>query len=68
MENTQKLRKHIYAALKEVTKASSPQIYQMIQHKEGYAHAEKRIIELSISEKLPVQAVIPHLENELSLT
>ena len=65
-DQSKKLRKHIYAQLKNITESNSPFIYAAIQTKEGYADIEMKIIKTAIREKMPVQAVLPHVENELS--
>lgn len=65
-KNEEKLRKNIYSELKRVTESNSPFIFAAIQTKEGYAEIEKKIIVTAIREKMPVQAVLPHIENELS--
>jgi hypothetical protein len=65
-QNEEKLRKNIYSELKRVTKSNSPFIHAGIQTPNGYAEIEKRIIEKVIRECMPVQAILPHIENEIS--
>lgn len=60
------IRTNIHAELSRVTAANSPEIYAVIQTPDGYAKVEKRIIEVAIRESMPVQAVLPIVETELS--
>jgi len=68
-----RLRHAIKEALSVVTKANSPKIYNFIHQKNGdinvdsYNRIENRIIQKVIDTQLPIEAIIPQIENELDL-
>jgi len=68
-----RLRLSIKDALSVITKANSPNIYVFIHKKNGsidvdsYNRVENRIIQRMIDTQLPIEAIIPQIENELDL-
>ena len=64
LENSTRI--NIHNELKNVTSANSPYLFASIQTVEGYMEIEKRIIEIATRESMPIQAVLPLLEMELS--
>ncbi len=60
----QELRKEILKQLKRVTKANSPNIWERIQTKEGYAKMEEQIIHRVVHQHMVPAAVIPLMETE----
>lgn len=61
------LRERILNALKQVTRANSPNIYRMIQTPEGYANVEQVILDKVLSDNRIPEAVIPQLEMQWNL-
>lgn len=61
------LRERILGALKQVTRANSPNIYRMIQTPKGYAKVEQVILDKVLSDNRIPEAVIPQLEMQWNL-
>jgi DNA repair protein RadC len=61
------LREEILHQLKRVTKANSPNLWERIQSKEGYARLEEQIIYKVINQHLVPAAIIPQMESELNM-
>lgn len=62
-----KLREEILKQLKRVSEANSPNLYELLHTKEGYAKAEELVIRKVIHDQLIPAAVIPLLEQELDM-
>jgi len=68
-----RLRYSVKDALSVVTKVNSPNIYTFIHRRNGdidvdaYNQIENRIIQRVIDTQLPIEAIIPQIENELDL-
>ncbi len=60
------LREEILKQLKKVTKVNSPNIWERIQTREGYAKLEEQIIYKVINQHLVPAAIIPQMESELN--
>lgn len=56
------MRRRIFEALKAVTKANSPVVFERIQTKEGYAKLETEILERCLRENRIPEAIIPQIE------
>ena len=62
-----KLREEILKQLKRVSEANSPNLYELLHTKEGYAKVEEMVIRKVIHDQLIPAAVIPLLEQELDM-
>lgn len=63
----QKLRAEIFTQLKKVTQANAPNIFEMLQSKQGYQQIEKMVIDKVLHDQMVPAAVIPLLESEMQL-
>ncbi|HBG69673.1 MAG: hypothetical protein A2W93_12090 [Bacteroidetes bacterium GWF2_43_63] len=61
------LREEILHQLKRVTKANSPNVWERIQSKNGYAKLEEQIIMRVINNHMVPAAVIPQMETEFNM-
>ena len=62
-----KLREEILKQLKRVTEANSPNLYELLLNREGYAKAEEMVIRKVIHDQMIPAAVIPLIEQELEM-
>ena len=62
-----RLREEILSQLNKVNKNKklTPEIYNLIQNKNGYSWIEKRIIQMMISDGITASACVPQIESEL---
>lgn len=61
------LRMEIKKQLKKVTAANSPHIWKMIQDAKSYRKLEEQIIEKVIHLQITPGAIIPQMEQEMSM-
>jgi DNA repair protein RadC len=66
-DQEQKLRSEIFTQLKKITQANSPNLYEIIQSKEGYLQVENMVIEKVLHDQMIPAAIIPLLESEMQL-
>jgi hypothetical protein len=62
------LRNEILKQLKKVTKANSPNIWERIQTRDGYAKIEEQIIYRVVNQHMVPAAVIPMMETEMTMS
>ena len=62
-----RIREEILIQLRKVNEIPklTPEVYKLIQEKNGYAWVEKRIIQMMIDDGITVSATIPQIESEL---
>ena len=63
-DTIQAIRADVLAQLKKVTQANSPNMFERIQTKSGYAQMEAEILRRMLRFKMPASAVIPQIETE----
>lgn len=62
-----KLREEILKQLRRVTEANAPNLYELLQSKEGYKKAEEMVIRKVLHDQMIPAAVIPLIEQELEM-
>lgn len=66
-EMEHKLREEVLHQLRKVTEANSPNLFQMIQSKEGYRAAEEMILRKVLRDQMIPSAVTPQMESEMEM-
>jgi DNA repair protein RadC len=62
-----KLRDEILKQLQRVTQANSPNLYEIIQSKDGYKKVEEMVIRKVLHDQMIPSAVIPLIESEMEM-